>query len=321
MTPPSIEQDTQAGQGNQPGLRFSHDSAHTVEAPNVDAPNVQELLRRYGLTGGAKKSLGQNFLIDGGYARRIVDAAQLAPDDVVLEIGPGPGVLTGMLAARAGRVVAVELDARFVALLQQEHRAAMEAGRLSLVHGDILEHDPALLVAPSARYAVVANLPYYITSPVLRHLLEATEPPERAVVMVQREVAERICAQPGDLSLLAISVQFYAEPELLFVVPPGAFRPVPNVESAVLRLRTRPAPVVADVPPAAFFRVARAGFGQKRKQLVNSLSAGLAIPKAEAAALLDSATIDPSRRAETLSLQEWGALTLRCMAAAVVRDR
>jgi 16S rRNA (adenine1518-N6/adenine1519-N6)-dimethyltransferase len=271
-------------------------------------PDVQTLLRRYGLSGGARKSLGQNFLAEPAIARRIVEAAQLRADETVLEIGPGPGVLTGMLSAQAGRVVAMELDSRFVRLLLQEHRAAVDSGRLAVVQGDILEHKPGALVAPAERYVVVANLPYYITSPVLRHLLEAEQPPERAVVMVQREVAERIVAVPGDLSLLAISVQFYAEPELMFVVPPGAFRPVPKVESAVLRLRMRPQPAVADVAPARFFRVVRAGFGQKRKQLTNSLSAGLALPKPQANALLEAAGIDPQRRAETLSLAEWGQL-------------
>jgi 16S rRNA (adenine1518-N6/adenine1519-N6)-dimethyltransferase len=274
-------------------------------------PNVQELLRRYGLTGGAKKSLGQNFLIDHDVARRIVAAADVAPSETVLEIGPGPGVLTGMLVAQAARVAAVELDSRLVRLLLQEHREAVDAGRLSVVQGDVLESNPAELVAPAAAYVVVANLPYYITSPVLRHLLEASRPPERAVVMVQREVAERIVAPAGDLSVLGVSVQFYAEPELLFVVPPDAFRPAPKVESAVLRLRVRPQPAVADVAPALYFRMVRAGFGQKRKQLANSLSAGLALPKAEAVGLLEAAAIEPSRRAETVTLAEWGELTRR----------
>ncbi|MGL4651079.1 MAG: ribosomal RNA small subunit methyltransferase A, partial [Caldilineaceae bacterium] len=183
-----------------------------------------------------------------------------------------------------------------------------EAGRLRVTQGDVLEHDPAALVAPASPYLVVANLPYYITSPVLRHLLEAAQPPALAVIMVQREVAERIVAPAGDLSLLAVSVQFYAEPELLFTVPADAFRPAPKVESAVLRLRVRPQPAVTDVAPRLYFRMVRAGFGQKRKQLANSLSAGLAMPKPQAVAMLEAAGIDPMRRAETLTLAEWGAL-------------
>ncbi len=280
--------------------------------PALDrVPDVHALLRRYGLTGGAKKSLGQNFLTDAGVARRIVAAADPAAADTVLEIGPGPGVLTGMLAARAQRVVAVELDPRFVRLLLQEHKGAIDAGRLQVQQGDVLDFAPGALVAPALHYQVVANLPYYITSPVLRHLLEAAQKPERAVVMVQREVAERIVAPPGDLSVLGVSVQFYAEAELLFVVPAAAFSPAPKVESAVLRLRVRPAPAVADVEPARYFQLVRAGFSQKRKQLANSLSGGLGVPKAQAIALLESAAIDPMRRAETLTLAEWGELARR----------
>lgn len=280
--------------------------------PALDrVPDVHTLLRRYGLTGGAKKSLGQNFLTDASVARRIVAAAEPAADDTVLEIGPGPGVLTGMLAARAQRVVAVELDPRFVRLLLQEHKGAVDAGRLHVQQGDVLDYAPGALVAPALRYQVIANLPYYITSPVLRHLLEAAHKPELAVVMVQREVAERIVAPPGDLSILAVSVQFYAEAELLFVVPAAAFSPAPKVESAVLRLRVRPTPAVVDVEPARYFQLVRAGFSQKRKQLANSLSGGLGVPKAQAIALLESAAIDPMRRAETLTLAEWGELARR----------
>ncbi len=271
---------------------------------------VRDLLRRYGLD--AKKALGQNFLALPAYAERIVAAAGLAPGDTVLEVGPGPGVLTGRLAAQVGaggRVVAVELDERFVALLRREHA---ETPQVQIVHADILKHAPARLLASEEAgappYVVVANLPYYITSHALRHLLESDPPPLRAVLMVQKEVAERIVAAPGDLSVLGVSVQYYAEPQLLFTVPAAAFYPAPKVESAVVRLVVRPQPAVPDVPRARFFRVVRAGFGQKRKQLANSLSGGLALPKAEAARLLTAAGIDPARRAETLSLDEWGAL-------------
>lgn len=256
-----------------------------------------------------RKSLGQHYLIDLAYADRIVEAAALTPDDVVLEIGPGPGVLTGRLADRAGRVVAVEIDARQIDLLRTQIAGQPN---LSLVHGDILEEKPAQLVARDGvtpAYKVVANLPYYITSHVLRHLLESDPPPALCVLMVQKEVALRICAVPGDLSVLGVSVQFYSEPELLFTVPPAAFRPAPKVESAVVRLVTRPQHAVSGVTPEHFFRTVRAAFGQKRKQLANSLSSGLALPKEEVAAQLRLAGIDPARRAETLSLEEWGAIT------------
>lgn len=277
----------------------------------------------------AKKSLGQNFLQDRTYLDQIVAAAELAPDDFVLEIGPGQGVLTRELAARAAGVVAVELDDRLITPLRAMFATQLE--RVQIVHGDILELDPATLIDQLAgqlpgqlpgrppegdtdpAYKVVANLPYYITSAALRHLLEARRPPLRAVLLVQWEVAQRICAQPPDMSLLAVSVQYYARPELVQRVPAGAFRPVPQVDSAILRLDVYPQAAVA-VASEPFFAVVRAGFGQKRKQLLNSLSAGLSRPKPEIAAALACAAIDPMRRAETLSLGEWESLC-RCLAA------
>jgi 16S rRNA (adenine1518-N6/adenine1519-N6)-dimethyltransferase len=163
-------------------------------------------------------------------------------------------------------------------------------------------------------YKVVANLPYYITSAVLRHLLEAVQPPALAVVMVQWEVAQRICAQPGDLSLLAVSVQFYAQPRIVQRVPAAAFSPRPQVDSAILQLRVRPQPAV-DAAPDRFFTIVRAGFSQKRKQMHNSLAAGLDMDKAAVQAWLAAAEIDPTRRAETLSLAEWGELYRHAPAA------
>ena len=291
--------------------------------------SVKALVRRFQIN--PKKSLGQNFLVDSRYLDRIVAAADLTADDLVLEIGPGLGTLTRRLAAQAGQVVAVELDTRIIELLRADFA---DQPHVKIVHSDILEVDPSALVAESraalnrdtpaiaerpdlnvgannkvgANYKVVANLPYYITSLVLRHLLEASFPPALAVVMVQKEVAERICAEPGDLSLLAVSVQFYAVPSLVQHVPAEAFYPTPKVDSAVLRLDVRPEPAVTAVTPKAFFHVVRAGFGQKRKQLANSLSAGLALPKDAVRDALERAEIDPKRRAETLTLDEWGTL-------------
>lgn len=277
-------------------------------------PSVYELIRRYELD--PKRSLGQNFLIDESHLARIAGAADLAPDDVVLEVGPGLGVLTRHLATRAGRVVAVELDDRLIPLLQERFA---DQPHVTFVHADILQVDPAALLgettaedprgpAPPRPYKVVANLPYYITSAVLRHLLEADQPPELAVVMVQREVAQRIVAGPGEMSLLAVGVQFYAVPHIVHRVPAGAFHPRPKVESAVLRLDVRPRPAVPDVDRDRFFDLVRAGFGQKRKQLRNSLSRGLGQPKEQIEVHLEAAGIDPRRRAETLSLEEWGRL-------------
>lgn len=282
-------------------------------------------LRRLGLD--PKRSLGQNFLVDEHHLDRIVAAAELTPGDRVLEIGPGLGGLTVRLAARAGCVVAVELDNRFIAPLAAQFAAAPH---VHIVHGDILTLDPPSLLTscppfpinqstnqpvshppPSIlHYKVVANLPYYITSAVLRHLLEAEPRPACAVLLVQKEVGERICAGPGDMSLLAISVQFYAQPRLVHRVPAGAFHPRPKVDSVVLRLDSHAALPVADVAAGRFFAVVRAGFSQKRKQLANSLSAGLFLPKDAVIAALGQAGIDPRRRPETLALEEWRQVCL-----------
>jgi 16S rRNA (adenine1518-N6/adenine1519-N6)-dimethyltransferase len=280
----------------------------------TEGPGTARALRAAGLR--PRKGLGQNFLVDPTVPPRIAAAAGLAPGDTVIEVGPGLGVLSAELAARldptaGGRLIAVELDAALAPVLL-ERMTAFPA--FTLVQGDILALTPAALVrTPNGGlppYKVVANLPYYITSAALRHFLEADPPPAALVVMVQREVAERIVARPPDMSLLAVSVQFYGAPRLLFRVPPGAFHPAPKVESAVLRVDVYPPdqrPVaVADVN--AFFAVVRAGFGQRRKQLGNSLATGLGRDKAGVAAALRQAGIDPSRRAETLTLGEWGAV-------------
>jgi 16S rRNA (adenine1518-N6/adenine1519-N6)-dimethyltransferase len=279
---------------------------------------TKELLRRYGVN--PKQSLAQNFLMDATHLARIAAAAGLASADTVLEIGPGLGALTQYLAAQAGQVFAVELDNRLIELLRA-HFA--DQPHVQIVHGDILTLEPGALVraAPNAAtaYKVVANLPYYITNAVLRHLLETDCRPTQIVVLVQKEVAERVCAQPGDLSLLAVSVQFYATPTLVQHVPASAFYPPPKVDSAILHLAVRPEPAVPDVNPTAFFRVVRAGFSQKRKQLINTLSGGLHLPKADLTATLTNLGIDPTRRAETLTLAEWGVLT-RSLAANVIRE-
>jgi 16S rRNA (adenine1518-N6/adenine1519-N6)-dimethyltransferase len=276
-----------------------------------DLPDPRAILRAYGLR--PNKRLGQHFLIDRAHLARIVAAAELQRSDTVLEVGPGLGVLTAALARGAGRVVAVEVDPGMLHVL----RATVGARpNVSLVAADVLKAAPDALIgataAPPGRlagYKVVANLPYQITSPCLRHVLAARVQPVLAVVMVQKEVADRILAGPGDLSVLAVSVQFYARPSRVSIVPAAAFYPRPEVDSSVLRLDVHDAPPVPVEDVAAFFRTVRAGFGQKRKQLRNSLSAGLGIAPAEAAAVLEAAGVDPRRRAETLDLAEWAAVT------------
>jgi 16S rRNA (adenine1518-N6/adenine1519-N6)-dimethyltransferase len=254
------------------------------------------------------KRLGQNFLVDQAALQRIVDGAEIDGQTVVLEIGAGLGALTEKLCRTAKRVVAVELDERLMPVLRENLGGA---DNVTLLQGDILEIDPpALVLAESGSgnggsYVVVANLPYYITSAVLRHLLEASPRPERIVVTVQREVADRIVAKPGEMSLLSLSVQFYGRPRVLFRIKSGSFYPPPAVESAVVRIDVRPASELDAVDSASLFRVAQAGFSQRRKQLRNALAAGLRLPSAEVVARLDHVGVDATRRAQSLSLDEW----------------
>lgn len=263
----------------------------------------RELLARYGIA--PKKSLGQNFLHDPAILEKIVASADIPPGGTVLEIGPGTGNLTTVLARHAARVIAVELDDRLVPLLRDRFA---DQPQVEVIHGDVLEVDLAARLGTSP-YIIVANVPYYITSAILRHIFEHLPRPARVVLTVQRDVAERVIAQPGDMSLLAVSVQFYGDPQLVMKLNAAAFWPRPDVESALLRIDVHDTPPV-EVPDARlFFRVVRAGFSQKRKQLRNSISAGLAIGKDQTAALLTQGGIDPQRRAETLSLAEWAALT------------
>lgn len=251
-----------------------------------------------------KKGLGQNFLIDPTYRARIVDAADLTGDDTVLEVGPGPGLLTELIAAAAGRVIAVELDDRLIPFLRE--RFAGEPS-VTIVHGDILQLNPGAQ-AEGRPYKVIANLPYYITSAVIRHLLESHPAPDVLVLTVQREVAERMIAHPPNMSLLALGVQFYCTGRIVARVPAGAFYPIPKVDSAVVRLDRRPAAIAMDVGAERFFEVARAGFSQPRKQLRNSLASGLQLAPADIERWLARSGIDSKRRAETLTLVEWSAI-------------
>jgi len=239
----------------------------------------------------------------------ILNTADITRNDTVLEIGPGLGVLTRDLASRAGQLFTVELDASLAKMLCH---SLGQTENVTVVNDDILKINPAKLIGGGAGYSpnykVVANLPYYITSAVLRHLLEASLRPGVIIVMVQKEVAQVISAAPGDMSLLSVSVQFYGKPEIISDVPAGAFLPPPEVDSAILKITVYPEPAVSVPNKAAFFNLVRAGFSTARKQLANSLSRGLGIPKAEAISLLERARIDRTRRAETLTLKEWAEL-------------
>jgi len=271
--------------------------------PPLPPLNSAAILKSHGLR--ADKSLGQNFLQDPVALQRIVDIAEVLPTDTVLEIGPGLGALTRHLAAAAKQVVAVELDGRLLPALEETIQGF---DNIEIIQADILDLDPAKII-PAFDYLVVANIPYYITSAIFRHLLETSPRPRRIVLTVQKEVAERICAKPGDMSLLALSVQVYGEPRIVAKIPAGAFHPAPKVDSAVLRVDPFPAPIIPAVSLDTFFDLARAGFSQKRKTLRNSLSAGMKKSPAEMEETLRAAGIDPKRRAETLSLEEWRELT------------
>jgi len=267
-----------------------------LSLPVLDIPG---LLRQFEIH--PKKSLGQNFLLDEHALQMVVDAAQIDPQEVVLEIGPGLGSLTCYLAARARSVVAVELDTRLIPPLVQ---VLGQFPNVRLVQGDILALDPMALVS-SQEYLVVANIPYYITSSLIRHLLEAQVTPSRMILTVQQEVARRICALPGEMSLLALSVQVYGSPRILAHIPASAFYPPPNVDSSVLRIDLYPTPLIPVSQLDAFFKLIKAGFSQKRKTLRNALSAGLRLSPSQVEALLLSSHIDPMHRAETMDIPEW----------------
>ena len=275
---------------------------------------TKAMLRRLDLR--ARKSLGQHFLVDREVLEKVASAAELTTSDIVIEVGPGLGVLTRELAKRAGLVIAVELDDRLAAILKQDLAAAKN---VSVINEDILRIDPAALIKkqklnlPDLKdkpdsYKVVANLPYYITSAVLRYFLEASLKPRLMVVMLQKEVAEVIVAEPGKMSLLSVSVQFYGKPEIISYVPAESFYPAPEVDSAILRIDVYLRPPIAVDDIDDFFGLVRAGFCAPRKQLVNTLAQGLGLSKPEALSLLDRADIIYKRRAETLSIEEWQRL-------------
>jgi 16S rRNA (adenine1518-N6/adenine1519-N6)-dimethyltransferase len=271
-------------------------------AAMIETISPKRLLDKYHLK--PRKGLGQNFLSDDEVLAGIADAAGIPAGASVLEVGPGLGALTRHLSERAARVVAVELDHDLVPLLRTELASRKN---IEIVEGDILEFKPDEYFA-DGEYYVAANIPYYITSAVIRHLLEGKARPKRLALTVQKEVAERIAAAPGKLSLLALSVQVYGTADIPMIIPASAFYPEPNVDSAVVRIELYDEPLIPADEIEQFFALAKAGFGQKRKTLRNSLSSNLHISSAEAESMLRAANIDPSRRAETLTIEEWGSL-------------
>lgn len=250
---------------------------------------------------GPKKSLGQHWLKDPEILADIAEAAELTGDDVVLEIGPGLGTLTSRLLARANSVTAVEFDTDLARKLPGQ----FPGKKLTVVNQDILQFDLNQL---PKNYKVVANVPYYITSKIVEKLMTAENKPSIAVLLVQKEVAERIAAEAGNMSVLSVSVQIFAEAELDIEVPRQFFTPPPKVDSQVVVLRTRNNPLITPEDQRDFFRIVKAGFSAKRKKLRSSLSGGLSVSKASAEQLLKKADISPDARAEDLAIEDWRRL-------------
>jgi len=269
----------------------------------LPSAQVKRLLRQSGLR--ARKSLGQHFLADASVLQTIVVSAELSSADTVIEVGPGLGILTAELVKRAGSVVAVELDTKLASLLK---RRLASPANLRVINADILKVSPSELLEGTSHYKVVANLPYYITSPVLRYFVEASPKPSLMVVMVQKEVGEAIVAEPGKMSILAVSLQAYSKPRIISHVPAQCFYPQPKVDSVILRFDLLPEPAVKVADMDDFFDLVKAGFSSPRKQLHNSLAHSLGMKPAEITLLLEGANIDSKRRAETLSLEEWARL-------------
>ena len=252
-----------------------------------------------------KKSLGQNFMHDPNALEKIVASAELLPDDIVVEVGAGTGALTDILARAARQVFTIEVDARLQPLLEERFD---DRANVYLVFEDILKTNVAALVG-AEDYIVVANVPYYISSAILWIFLESAKPPRRMILTMQYEVAERLIGAPGAMNLLSIATQFYGKPRIVGKFGPAVFWPRPNIDSAIVRIDTHEAPPVSLPSRELFFRVVKAGFSMKRKQLKNSLSGGLQIRSSVIRDLLRATEIAPQRRAETLSLAEWARLT------------
>lgn len=281
---------------------------HDVATPK----RTKEIIQKYGLT--LKKSLGQNFLIDQNILHKIISAANLSKDKGALEIGPGIGALTQQLAKASGRVLAVEIDRRLLPILEE---TLLPYPHASIVHGDVLQLDLGELFKTHfnavSQVSVVANLPYYITTPIIMKLLEEKLPLENIVVMIQKEVADRMAASPGgkDYGSLSIAIQYYCEPELVTIVPRTVFVPPPNVDSAVMKLKIRKSPLIQCQDIDFFFEVVRAGFAQRRKTIYNNLLSRFFSKetKTDLTDILHRSGIDPIRRAETISIQEFSHLS------------
>jgi len=266
---------------------------------------IKELLAKYETK--ASKGLGQNFLIDKNVLEKIINSADIKTDDIILEVGPGLGTLTQELASRAGQVIAVEKDKTMVEILKETLK---NFKNVEVIQGDILT-SPRLARLGRENYKIIANIPYYLTSPLIRKFLEAENPPTEMILMLQKEVAKRICAKPGQMSLLAVSVQFYAEPKIISYVSKNCFWPAPKVDSAIIKITPfGAAQGKKQISRDLFFEVVKAGFSQPRKQLVNNLTTlkslnGVKLTKEQTSKWLLKNNLEPSQRAETLAVSDW----------------
>ena len=264
---------------------------------------AKRILRSSGLK--VKKSLGQHFLIDKSVLEIIIESAELSSIDNIIEVGPGLGILTSELAKKVSNVFAVEIDTQLASLLEQRFASKKN---ITIINADILKSSPAELLKGRNSYKLVANLPYYITSPVLHHFIRAPLKPSLMVVMVQKEVGESIVATPGQLNTLAISLQLFTRPEIVAYVPSVSFYPAPKVDSVIIRFAMLSKPAINSADTDDFLNFVRCGFSAPRKQLRNSLAHGLRQEPADISFILEKAAIEHQRRPETLSIEEWERL-------------
>ncbi len=265
--------------------------------------------QKHTFEGGAKKSLGQNFLNSKPALEKIVTAAGLTKDDIVLEVGPGKGALTELLLKKAGKVIAVEKDDRLIPYLEEKFAREISSGNFTLVHGDILEFDPLLYDLKPNSYKLVANIPYYITGIFIRRFLSEVAQPKTMVLMLQKEVAERIVARDGKESILSISVKTYGTPKIIGIVKAGSFTPAPTVDSAILAIENISKDFFKDSSEETFFELLKTGFSSKRKQMLGNLKKMDHIPAHTWQELFLKASIKLDTRAEDLNMETWKCLS------------
>ena len=253
------------------------------------------MLKKHGIS--PLKRFGQNFLIDQSAIKKIIDAANVNSEDIILEIGPGTGVLTQELAKRAKKVIAIEKDIKMIEILRETLK---EFSNIDLMQGDALKMANNQLISP---YKVIGNLPFYLTAPLIRQFLEKENPPREMTLIVQKEVGQRICAKPPKMSILAVSVQLYAHPRIISYISKKSFWPSPKVDSAIIKISITDSN--QEIDKDLFFKIVKAGFSQPRKQLINNLSKGLGMERAKAEKWLLRNEIEPSQRAETLKIEDW----------------